>query len=30
MSIPDNVLRSYIDNIFSKYDRDRSGSLDPN
>lgn len=27
--IPDNVLQSYIDQIFAKFDRDRSGSLDP-
>ena len=29
MSIPDNVLQSYIDQIFSRFDRDRSGTLDP-
>lgn len=28
MSISDNQLRQYIDMIFSKYDRDNSGSLD--
>lgn len=28
MSVPDNVLRQYIDQIFMKYDRDRSMSLD--
>ena len=28
MSIPDNVLQQYIDQIFSRYDRDRSGTLD--
>ena len=26
----DNTLRSYIDQIFMKYDRDRSGTLEPN
>lgn len=30
MSIPDNVLQNYIDTIFNKFDRDRSGTLDPN
>lgn len=30
MSISDNVLRSYIDQIFAKYDRDGSQSLDAN
>ena len=29
MSISDNVLQSYIDQVFMKFDRDRSGSLDP-
>lgn len=29
MSIPDHVLQSYIDQIFNKFDRDRSGTLDP-
>lgn len=28
MNIPDNTLRQYIDQIFSKYDRDRSNTLD--
>ena len=28
--IDDNTLRGYIDQVFSKYDRDRSGTLDPN
>jgi hypothetical protein len=28
MSIPDNVLRQYIDQIFVKYDRDRSMTLE--
>jgi len=28
MSISDNQLKAYIDQIFSKYDRDNSGSLD--
>ena len=27
---PDNVLRNYIDQIFSKYDRDRSMTLEVN
>eukprot|EP00919_Chromeraceae_sp_WS-2016_P051361 GHVR01121765.1.p1 GENE.GHVR01121765.1~~GHVR01121765.1.p1 ORF type:complete len:153 (+),score=15.49 GHVR01121765.1:810-1268(+) len=27
MSIPDNVLKQYIDQIFSKYDQDNSGTL---
>lgn len=26
--IPDNVLQSYIDQIFMKFDSDRSGTLD--
>jgi len=30
MSVPDNVLQNYIDQIFNKFDRDRSGTLDPN
>jgi Ca2+-binding EF-hand superfamily protein len=30
MSIQDNVLQNYIDTIFNKFDRDRSGTLDPN
>jgi hypothetical protein len=30
MSITDQQLRSYIDQVFQKYDRDYSGSLDPN
>lgn len=29
MSINDNQLKAYIDQIFSKYDKDNSGSLDP-
>ena len=28
MSISDNTLRQYIDQIFNKYDRDRNGTLD--
>ena len=28
MSISDSTLQSYIDQIFMKYDRDRSGTLD--
>ena len=28
--VPDNVLQNYIDQIFAKYDRDNSGSLDAN
>ena len=28
MSVPDNVLRQYIDQIFVKYDRDRSMTLE--
>lgn len=28
MSIPDHVLQNYIDQIFNKFDRDRSGTLD--
>ena len=28
MNIPDNVLRQYIDQIFDRYDRDRSGTLE--
>lgn len=30
MSIPDSALQNYIDQIFQKYDRDNSGSLDAN
>ena len=30
MSIPDNALQNYIDTIFNNFDRDRSGTLDPN
>ena len=30
MSITDQQLRMYIDQVFQKYDRDYSGSLDPN
>lgn len=30
MSVSDSQLQSYIDQIFSKYDRDNSGSLDAN
>ena len=26
--IPDNVLQNYIDQIFIKFDSDRSGTLD--
>lgn len=26
--IPDNVLQNYIDQIFMKFDSDRSGTLD--
>ena len=29
-SVPDNVLQNYIDQIFAKYDRDNSGTLDAN
>lgn len=28
--IPDNVLQNYIDQIFLKFDSDRSGTLDAN
>ena len=28
MSIPDNVLQNYIDTVFNRFDRDRSGTLD--
>lgn len=28
MSISDSALKQYIDQIFQKYDRDRSGTLD--
>jgi Ca2+-binding EF-hand superfamily protein len=28
MNIPDNMLRQYIDQIFNKYDRDRSGTIE--
>lgn len=28
MSIPDDVLKNYINQIFQKYDRDNSGTLD--
>lgn len=28
MNIPDNVLKQYIDQIFDRYDRDRSGTLE--
>ncbi len=28
--IPDNVLQNYIDQIFMKFDSDRSGTLDAN
>ena len=27
--IDDNTLRGYIDTVFARYDRDRSGTLDP-
>lgn len=27
--IADNVLQSYIDQVFNKFDKDRSGTLDP-
>ena len=30
MNLDDNTLRNYIDQVFLKYDRDRSGTLDPN
>jgi hypothetical protein len=30
MSITDNQLRAYIDQIFGKYDRDNSGTLNAN
>ena len=30
MNIDDNTLRNYIDQVFARYDRDRSGTLDPN
>ena len=30
MSIPDNVLKGYIDQIFANYDRDRSNTLEVN
>lgn len=30
MSVPDNVLQNYIDQVFNKFDRDRSGTLNPN
>ena len=28
MSLTDQSLRQYIDQIFNKYDKDRSGTLD--
>ena len=27
-SLQDEMLKSYIDSVFNKYDKDRSGSLD--
>ena len=30
MSISDQQLRAYIDQVFMKYDRNNSGTLDPN
>lgn len=30
MSIPDPVLKQYIDQIFNNYDRDRSNTLEVN
>ena len=30
MSLSDDQLRKYIDDIFGKFDRDRSGTLDAN
>ena len=29
-TMDDNTLRQYVDEIFMIYDRDRSGTLDPN
>jgi hypothetical protein len=28
MNISDNTLKQYIDQIFDRYDKDRSGTLD--
>lgn len=28
--VPDNVLQNYIDQVFMKFDSDRSGTLDAN
>ena len=30
MNIQDEMLRNYIEQIFNKYDTDRSGTLDEN
>ena len=30
MSVSDQQLKAYIDQVFSKYDKNNSGGLDPN